>query len=301
MRHACIELIEGMQQRIETQMILASSIESARRQEIMSGVGIRQLEYRVFSQFGDDGIIAYLASKIPPTHHSFIEFGVENYVESNTRLLLQRDNWRGLILDGSESHISYIKTRPYYWKHDLQAVQSFITAENVNKLFLDAGFSGEIGILSIDIDGVDYWVWDAISCIQPLVVVCEYNSLFGSDATVTVPYDPAFARGEKHYSNLYAGASLGAFAHLARQRDMRFLGCNSAGNNAYFVHESLNIDLPFPTVESGYVRSSFREARDTHGRLLLKTAFECRHMISNFPVVDVVKNENLVVGDAIEK
>lgn len=301
MRHACREILEDVQQRIETQMILASTLESFRRRERLEVSQIAQLEYRVFSQFGDDGIIAYLASKIPPTHHSFIEFGVENYAESNTRLLLQRDNWRGLILDGSEANISQIKTQPYFWKHDLQAVQAFITTENVNKLFLDSGFNGETGILSIDIDGVDYWIWNAISCIQPLVVVCEYNSLFAAESTVTVPYDPTFVRGDKHSSNLYAGASLGALVYLARQRDMKFLGCNSAGNNAYFVHESLNIDLPFPSVQNGFVRSCFREARDESGTLLMKTAHECRHMISNLPVIDVVTNEQKSVGDAVEK
>lgn len=281
-------------------MILASRLEALRRQDSPQATSLKQLEYKVFSQFGDDGIIEHLSSSIPRELNSFVEFGVEDYSESNTRLLLQRDNWRGLVLDGSALNVNVIRSSPYFWRHNLTALQAFITAENIDGLLTNAGFSGHIGILSIDIDGVDFWIWQAIRSITPMIVVCEYNAIFGPSAKVTVPYDPAFVRSEKHYSNLYAGASLGALNHLATQRDMRFLGCNSAGNNAYFAHNSLRLDFESPSIEEGYVRSKFREARDKDGELLLKTARECADLIHHLPVIDVVENTELTVGQALE-
>ena len=128
------------------------------------------------------------------------------FSESNTRFLLRKDNWRGLVIDGSPTNVSSIRRLPEFWQHELTAVASFITRDNINDLFRDAGYTGEIGLLSIDIDGNDYWVWEAIEVVSPVIVVVEYNSVFGPDATVTVPYDPAFTRRAAHHSNLYFGA-----------------------------------------------------------------------------------------------
>ena len=101
--------------------------------------------------------------------------------------------------------------------HDLKPVPAFVTAENINTLIRDNGFAGEVGILSIDIDGNDYWVWKAISCVQADIVICEYNSRFGSERAVTIPYDPNFYRTEAHSSNLYFGASIRALTLLGQK------------------------------------------------------------------------------------
>ena len=73
-------------------------------------------EFKVFSQFGEDGIIQDLISKLNLKNKSFVEFGVENYEEANTRFLLENNNWHGLIIDSSSKHISHIKKQNYYWK-----------------------------------------------------------------------------------------------------------------------------------------------------------------------------------------
>ena len=129
-------------------------------------------EFKVFSQFGDDGIIQYLLQQveIPETSRRFIEFGVQDYQESNTRFLMVNDNWRGLIIDGSESNIQKVVSDPLYWRHDLTAVAAFIDRDNINDLFSSNGYSGEIGLLSVDIDGNDYWVWEAIDAVSPRIV-----------------------------------------------------------------------------------------------------------------------------------
>src|SRR5450432_204115 len=119
---------------------------------------IADAEFKVFSQFGDDGILQYLVHslQIEPQHRIFVEFGVENYEESNTRFLLMNDNWRGLVMDGAKNNVDHIHASPYFWKHDLSAVAAFIDAGNINELISSTGISGQIGILSIDIDGNDY-------------------------------------------------------------------------------------------------------------------------------------------------
>ena len=125
-------------------------------QTIRSGKSFSSLheaEFKVFSQFGDDGIIQYLMHRLAPLPDSFVEFGVGNYRESNTRFLLLNNNWRGLVLDGHAGSIKQIQQDEIYWRHTLTARSAWITRDNVNDLLREAEFSGEIGLLSIDIDG----------------------------------------------------------------------------------------------------------------------------------------------------
>src|SRR2546430_3224864 len=112
---------------------------------------LREAEFKVFSQFGDDGIIQYLIQCLAPLPDSFVEFGVENYRESNTRFLLLNDNWRGLVLDGNQKSVDRIQHDEIYWRHTLTARCAWITRENINDLLSGAEFRGEIGLLSIDI------------------------------------------------------------------------------------------------------------------------------------------------------
>lgn len=275
-----------------TQVLIARSIDMSRpRPNAISDLG-----YRVFSQFDDDGIISYLTGFVPPNHRQFVEFGVEDYLESNTRLLLEKDNWSGLVLDGSQDQIDAIQSRHDHWRHNLTAAAAFIDAENINSLLADQGIDGTLGLLSVDIDGNDYWVWEAINAIEPLIVVCEYNAIFGDTATVTVPYRPDFQRYQAHRSGLYAGASLAALNHLATRRGLQFVGCNRAGNNAYFVHPSLNHGLPALSVAEGFVDSQFREYRVGQKWL---TARQARPILDEMTVVDVVTGGTMQFGDAI--
>ena len=251
---------------------------------------IKDAEFKVFSQFGDDGIIQFLINRLSLVDHSFVEFGVESYEESNTRFLLLNNNWRGLVIDGSEQHIDYIRKDPIYWRHNLTAVSSFITTENINHLLSSNGFADKIGLLSIDIDGNDYWVWQAITATEADIVVIEYNSLFGKDRAITVPYKADFVRTAAHYSNLYFGASLLALCDLGKTKGYTFIGCNQAGLNAYFVKDHLVGDLISLTPEEGYVQAQFREARNRSGDLTFAGYTERREEIKGLPVVNTRTN-----------
>ena len=170
-------------------------------------------------------------------------------------------------LDGRPDLDAVVSAQGLPMLHDLGIRSAFITAENINDLLLGAGFSGEIGLLSIDIDGNDYWVWKAITCVNPQAVVIEYNAVLGPDHALTIPYDPSFTRQAAHHSWLYFGASLPALCLLAEEKGYAFVGCNSAGNNAYFVRKDLAAPFKVLTPEEGFVDSRFRESRDEQGRM----------------------------------
>ena len=138
-----------------------------------------EAEFKVFSQSGEDGILQYIIqeSGIKDDEKIFVEFGVEDYSEANTRFLLINNFWRGLIIDGNKVNMNKVKNSDLYWKTNLTAVDAWIDKENINQLIGDSGFSGAIGVLSIDIDGNDYWVWEQISIVDPVIVIIEWNSV----------------------------------------------------------------------------------------------------------------------------
>lgn len=231
--------------------------------------------FSVFSQWDEDGIIQKLVSLLPGIPQTFIELGVEDYRESNTRFLLMKDNWSGFVVDGDRRNVEAIRSSYYFWKYELEAKAHFLTRENINSVVQESGFSPEVGILSIDLDGVDYHILEAITGLMPWILVCEYNALMGSEEAVTVPYRPDFNRTSAHYSNLYWGASIASFQHLAKKLGMVLVGVNSAGNNAFFVREAYRPNsLRRLTVKEAFKEASFREARDKFGRLTLMRSAE---------------------------
>lgn len=258
---------------------------------------VQDAEFKVFSQWGEDGIIQYLTQRVQIESPVFIEFGVESYRESNTRFLLINNNWSGLVIDGSQKNIDYIKSDPIYWKYNLKADCAFITCENINQLIVRNGLSGDIGLLSVDIDGNDYWVWNAIDTINPCIIVCEYNSLWGFRDAVSTPYDAGFMRGSKHYSNLYYGASIKALNDLAIAKGYSLVCGNSAGNNVFFVRNDLLGNLKPVDIEDAWVQSQFRESRDQKGKLTYLDFDERRALVSDMPLIDVRTGKLIKVRD----
>ena len=254
---------------------------------------LREAEFKVFSQFGDDGIIQYLIHRLVPLPDSFVEFGVENYRESNTRFLLLNNNWRGLVMDSDAASIDHIQHDEIYWRHTLTARRAFVTRDNIDDLLKEAGFLGEVGLLSIDIDGNDYWVWEKLTAINPVIVIVEYNSIFGPDLAVTIPYHPNFARHQAHYSGQFWGASLTALIQLAEKKGYSPVGCNSAGNNAYFVRKDKIDNLPVLTAKEAFVDARFRDSRDKTGKLNYLTGAQRFQAIADLEVYDLRQNRTV--------
>jgi hypothetical protein len=286
---ASIEPLRALSRR---QLLLQARMLADQNREKLKISSLADVEFQVSSQWGEDGIIDWLVSALPDTPKSFIEFGVENYTEANTRFLLEMRNWAGLILDGSAAHMENVKEQSIYWRHQLSVVCAFIDSSNINALIEQAGFKGEIGLLSVDIDGNDYWVWDAISVVNPVIVVAEYNAVFGDIHAISVPYKPDFVRTKAHYSNLYFGASLPALVHVARQKGYKMVGTNSAGCNAFFIRND-HADVVLQRIaETKIFPSKFRESRDPDGKLTYQSGAQRSQQLANLPVVLVNENSN---------
>jgi hypothetical protein len=261
---------------------------------------LEDVEFSIFSQFGEDGILQYLLRHVKVPETSFVEIGVGNYRESNTRFLVENNNWRGIAINGDDTHARYILGSGLAWRHDVEPVQAFVTRENVDQLITDNGFTGEIGLLSIDVDGVDYWLWSAVTSITPAIVVMEFNALFGPEATVTVPYDPTFVDAESHYSRVHFGASLGALAHLGKERGYRLVGISSNAANAFFVHSNLADDtLREVSPQECWRAPRFLTSRNPDGTLSrIRSIPQRLETIADRPVVDVSTGRTVTVREA---
>ncbi len=269
----------------------------ARQVAADANAAFNDAEFRVFSQWGEDGLIQYLIRRVPLPNKVFVEFGVENYLESNTRFLAVNDRWSGLVMDASAENIQFIQRDPVSWACNLKSVRAFITRENINELLKSNGFSGDLGLLSVDIDGNDYWVWEAIDGIFPRLVVCEYNSLFGPKARVTIPYDPGFARDQAHHSKVYYGASIAALESLGRAKGYTLVGGNSAGNNVFFVRNDVAGALRPVTAAEAFRPARFRESHDERGRLSYADLDRQLNDIGHLPVFDLERQAMVPIGE----
>lgn len=176
-------------------------------------------EKKISSQNGEDGVLAAIFGAIGVTNRYVVEFGAENGTECNSANLL-RQGWSGLLLDADDHPGTTVR-------------REFITAENVNDVFAKHGIPREFDLLSIDIDGNDYYVWRALNN-RPRVVVIEYNASMPPELSRAIVYDPKF----KWDNTDYFGASLRALAELADRKGYELVYCERAGGNAFFIARS---------------------------------------------------------------
>ena len=195
-----------------------------------------------------------------------------------------------MVLDACESDIHFIQTDRIYWEFDLQAKCAWITRENIDSLLLGAGFSEDVGLLSIDIDGNEYWIWEAIQSIRPRIVIVEYNSLFGLHP-VSVPYKENFHKLSAHYSGLYYGCSLAALYHLAKKKGYVLVGSNIWGHNAFFIRSDVASEFRGLEPEGVYTPSKYRDSRDPAGNLTYLRGEDRMKLIEHLPVANVVTRQ----------
>ncbi|MDC1112487.1 hypothetical protein OAS43_01630 [Candidatus Pelagibacter sp.] len=251
---------------------------------------LSEIEFQVFSQWGEDGIIDWLINKFSPIPKIFVEIGTEDYSESNTRFLLINKNWKGFLIEANKKDVEKIKKQRIYWKHDLKIQNSFINADNVNDVIRNMNIPKDIGLLSIDIDSIDYWVLKKLNALSPAIIICEYNSLFGIKKPLTIPYKKKFLRSEEHYSNLYFGASIKAFENLMKKKGYFLIGTNSAGNNAFFMKNKYLIKANKMIMKKTIYKSKFRESRDNKGNLSFLDKKESLNLIRNKSLIDLKDN-----------
>ena len=206
---------------------------------------LRNFERKVFSQHGEDGIIDEIFRRIGEGQRFAVEFGIEDGTECNTRYLFEQRGWSGVLLDGSSDYAA--SARKLLEGRPVRVLDRFITTENIVSLFEEGGVPPEPDLLSIDVDGNDYWLWQAASkAYRPRVVVIEYNGRWVPPKEWIMPYDPV----HRWDGSVYFGASLASFEKLGRELGYRLVGCDSSGGNAFFVREDLVGDH-FPGIEGG--------------------------------------------------
>ncbi len=201
--------------------------------------------FRSFSQFDEDGILLYIFSLIGMTTRTAVEICAGIGYECNSANLIVNHGFFGLLFDGNESNIAHAKaffaTRPDTLITPPVVAHTWIESETIDEVIRGHGFTGEVDLFSLDLDGVDYWVWKAITGIEPRVVVVEYHSSWGPDEAKTVPNIKGFQYSDA--KGAFCGASLAAFNKLAKERGYRLVGCNRNRLNAFFVKNGLGDEL----------------------------------------------------------
>lgn len=214
---------------------------------------LRKFEFKIFSQSGEDGILMGIFSRVGTTNKKFMEIGIGNGDECNTANLSINHGWSGLLVDGDDQQV--INARNFYKNYSgVSVAQCFVTTDNINDLLIQNRMTGEIDLMSLDIDGNDYWVLEKVNVLNPRVVVLEYNPTFGPERSITVPYDPNFYRMNYHSSGYYHGASLTALTKLMKKRGYSLVGCDSNGYNAFYVREDVaeGIMVEIPPAKAYY-------------------------------------------------
>lgn len=213
----------------------------------------KEVGFRVYSQNEEDGLLLYVLSRIGMGDRRCIEIGVLDPVGSNTTNLIVNWGWNGLLIEGDPDAAARIRAwyarHPDTWVFPPRVASTWLDTSNVNKVLADNDCDDPVDLLSIDIDGIDYWIWKAIE-LRPRLVIVEANEVWPADKAVTVPNDAMFAR-ERVFDSEYLGASVAAFVKLGREKDYRLIGTIRHGYNAIFLRNDVGTDeFPEVSIES---------------------------------------------------
>ena len=258
-----------------------------------------ELDYKIYSLGGEDGIIDYLLHTLKIKKPKFVEIGIGDYWESNTRFLFERTSCKGLVIDIIENLKQKVMKNTKIWKGDLTILNEEVTSNNIGDVLKKNNFIKDLDLFSIDIDGVDYWVLEKLENEFSKIVIAEFNPIFGGNAKISVPNIKGFKREKYHYSHLCFGASLKAIIDLLDKKGFIFLGTNLFRTNAFFVlkkfKNEIKLDLSKINNLDQYVDSNIRESRNKNGELNYISGDEKIREIENCEVVDLSTNERRAV------
>ena len=285
---------------VSLKLMIGQSAVLSSRASSSKFINLWDAEVKVFSQWGEDGILDFICETLKISKPKFVEIGAGNFHECNSRFLAESRNASVVAIDARTDLVTEVKKMTVFWKTHIFPICEIVTPDNINDLLVFARDKmAGIDILSLDIDGNDYWVLDAAKLDKISVVVVEYNSLFGYSAEVSVPRDDLFNRKEKHFSCLYYGASLSAFIYSLSLKGFTFLGSNRACNNAFFIkNEKINeFSIEIPTNLELFVDSRVRESRDTFGSLSFLSGKDRLRVIEKMPVTNVKSNTQTTLSE----
>ena len=260
---------------------------------------LEDAEFQVYSQNGEDGIINFIINRLNIKKPNFVELGVGDYSESNTRLIYEKYYSQGLIVDCESDLKNKVSENINLWKGNLKIINEFVETENINKV-LKENCAFEIDLFSIDLDGIDYWILKELdSWVKPKLFIVEYNANFG-DLEVTVPNIKKFKRENYHCSNLCYGASILAFEKLMKKKGYYLLGVNRLRNNAFFISNDYPKDKFFSKIalpnKASLINANYSESKNILGNLSFLNLKERKKLIKNCKVVDLRNNLNQIIS-----
>jgi hypothetical protein len=238
-------------------------------------------DLRVYSQNGEDGIIRFITQRIASPEKTFVEFGFGLRENNCLRLALQ-EGYSGLYMDGFSPAVRvFNECARQQGLRGVRAAVEYLTVDNIDAVLAKHGFNREVDVFSIDVDGVDYWLWEASTVINPRLMIIEYNASFGPDASVTVPYEPSFDRTTKGADGHYHGASITALAKLGTRKGYALLGCDAFGANAFFLRRDL--------LDETLYESSPKKAHRWSGHVAAEgsNSLEIRDTLLSMPIINV--------------
>jgi len=278
---------------------IGSSHFSVMRQYYSEIKNLSDADYKVFSQTGEDGIIDYLLYSLNIKVPKFVEIGVGDYRESNTRYIFQKNCSKGLIVDKNKNLEKKVSKIVKLWKGDLTIIETAVTSENILHILNSNEFGNNLDVFSLDVDGIDYWIVEVLPEKLSKIVILEYNPTFGANLEITIPNLNDFDRKKYHYSSLCYGTSLQALVKLMNKKKYVFVGSNIACYNAFFVLESeikkLNLNLPDINDLSKYTTSHIRDSRSIDGKLNYLSGKQKLKEIENCEVIDLTNPEKKLV------
>jgi hypothetical protein len=280
---------------VQDRLLIASSAINAMRSRNLEIKALWEAEIRVFSQWGEDGILTYLLDSVGIAKPKILEIGAGNFEECNSRFQAEFRNASVYAVDLRSDLEANCKTLDVFWRSIIIPVNDYITPNNINSHIKSAkSLLGGLDIFSLDVDGNDYWILHEADLSDISIVVCEYNPLFGHSKSVTVPREDNFSREAKHFSWLYYGMSIKANISLMQKKGFVFCGSNLAGNNAFFIKEEfekkLNFDIPSSTSLASHTDWRVREARDENGQLSFLFGEDRASLIKSLKVIETKSN-----------
>ncbi len=265
---------------------------------------INSLDYKVFSQNGEDGIIQYFVKSLKLSKIKFVEIGTEDYSESNTRYLYETIKADGLIIDPYKNLKNQIQKHISLLKNNLTIHNDYASSKNINEILKKYNFDNNLDIFSIDIDGVDYWVINELPGDISKIFIAEYNPFFGPDIEVTVPDDNNFNRTKYHYSNLCFGMSIRSLINLMIKKNYTFYGTNDVNQNAFFISNKYidKIKLTPPKIDdlNMFTDCNIKESKDREGNFNLLNKKEILKEIENCEVFDLKQGKINLIKNIIE-
>ena len=246
------------------------------------------IEFNGFSQGGEDGVILFLCQLLKIKNG--VEIGTENWIQSNLRLATRIFHLNVGLIDGELKNMKYVEDDKISYLEHVSTLASWVNKDNINDLLgnLQSKMNvEEFDLISLDIDGVDYYVFQNIN-YKPKVYIVEYNSIFGENDSCTVPYDNTFFRYNFHKSGTIYGCSYKLWINAMNKKGYKLVFTTSTGNNLFFIRNDVFETFNSYNIStlSQFENMSYRESLDKNGKRLKESSFEIKKYLNEVKIVN---------------